>query len=334
MVKLEQELKHAEKNKTSKMRIFFALLSVFSVAAGIIIGSIYWMLSELPQIKALEAYKPIESSRVYSSEGELLAELYLERRTFIPHYRIPEHVKKAFVSIEDIRFYKHHGVDVTGIMRALYQDVKAGSIVQGGSTITQQLAKMLFLKPDRSIKRKVREAVISIQIEKRYTKDEILGLYLNQAYFGTRAYGIEAASQTYFGKSTDELNIGEAALLASLPKAPSLYSPFKNPDKAKERRRKVLKEMLRNKFITEAQFKEADSVLLPVTPNFRKYNAPYFIEVIRQELENKYGDELYTSGYRIYTTLSAGMQKAAEEAVKKGLSSIGKRAGSGVEPAL
>ncbi|MEK7865001.1 MAG: transglycosylase domain-containing protein, partial [Nitrospirota bacterium] len=167
MVKLEQELKHAEKNRISKMRIFFVLLSVFSVAAGIIIGSIYWMLSELPQIKALEAYKPIESSRVYSSEGELLAELYLERRTFIPHYRIPEHVKKAFVSIEDIRFYKHHGVDVIGIMRALYHDVKAGSIVQGGSTITQQLAKMLFLKPDRSIKRKVREAVISIQIEKR-----------------------------------------------------------------------------------------------------------------------------------------------------------------------
>ena len=118
MVKLEQELKHAEKNRISKMRIFFVLLSVFSVAAGIIIGSIYWMLSELPQIKALEAYKPIESSHVYSSEGELLAELYLERRTLIPHYRIPEHVKKAFVSIEDIRFYKHHGVDVIGIIRA------------------------------------------------------------------------------------------------------------------------------------------------------------------------------------------------------------------------
>ncbi|MBI1810982.1 MAG: transglycosylase domain-containing protein, partial [Nitrospirae bacterium] len=334
MVKLEQELKHAEKNRISKMRIFFALLSVFSAAAGIIIGSIYWMLSELPQIKALEAYKPIESSHVYSSEGELLAELYLERRTFIPHYKIPEHVKKAFVSIEDIRFYKHHGVDVTGIMRALYYDVKAGSIVQGGSTITQQLAKMLFLKPDRSIKRKIREAVISIQIEKRYTKDEILGLYLNQAYFGTRAYGIEAASQTYFGKSTGELNIAEAALLASLPKAPSLYSPFKKPDKAKERRRKVLKEMLKNKFITEAQFKEADEFPLPVTPNFRKYNAPYFIEAIRQELENKYGDELYISGYRIYTTLSAGLQKAAEDAVKKGLSSIGKRAGPGVEAAL
>ena len=334
MVKLEQELKHAEKNRISKMRIFFVLLSVFSVAAGIIIGSIYWMLSELPQIKALEAYKPIESSRVYSSEGELLAELYLERRTFIPHYRIPEHVKKAFVSIEDIRFYKHHGVDVIGIMRALYHDVKAGSIVQGGSTITQQLAKMLFLKPDRSIKRKIREAVISIQIEKRYTKDEILGLYLNQAYFGTRAYGIEAASQTYFGKSTDELNIAEAALLASLPKAPSLYSPFKNPEKAGERRRKVLKEMLKNKFITEAQFKDADRFPLPVAPNFRKYNAPYFIEAVRQELENKYGDELYTSGYRIYTTLSAGMQKAAEEAVKKGLASIGKRARAGVEAAL
>ncbi|HBR22682.1 MAG TPA: penicillin-binding protein [Nitrospiraceae bacterium] len=316
------------------MRIFFALLSVFCVAAGIIIGFIYWMLSELPQIKALEEYKPIESSRVYSSEGELLAELYLERRTLIPHYRIPEHVKKAFVAIEDIRFYKHHGVDAVGIARALYYDIKAGSIVQGGSTITQQLAKMLFLKPDRSIKRKIREAVISIQIEKRYTKDEILGLYLNQAYFGTRAYGIEAASQTYFGKSTDELNIAEAALLASLPKAPSQYSPFKHPQKAKERRRLVLKEMLKNKFITETQVKEADSIPLPATPNFRKYSAPYFIEAIRQELENKYGDELYTSGYRIYTTLSAGMQKAAEDAVKKGLSSIGKRAGTGVEAAL
>jgi penicillin-binding protein 1A len=334
MVKLERELNHAEKKKISKMRIFFALLSIFSVAAGIIIGSIYWMASGLPQIKALEAYKPIESSHVYSSEGELLAELYLERRTFIPHYRIPEHVKKAFVSIEDIRFYRHHGVDIAGIIRALYYDIKAGSVVQGGSTITQQLAKMLFLKPDRSIKRKVREAVISIQIEKRYTKDEILGLYLNQAYFGTRAYGIEAASQTYFKKSTNELNIAEAALLASLPKAPSLYSPFKNPDKAKERRRKVLKEMLRNNFITEAQFNEADRFPLPVTPSFRKYNAPYFVEAIRQELENKYGDELYTSGYRIYSTLSSGMQNAAEDAVKKGLSSIEKRAGTGVEAAL
>ncbi|MDI6745138.1 MAG: penicillin-binding protein 1A [Thermodesulfovibrionales bacterium] len=334
MAKLEDELKHAGKNKASRMRIFLVLLSVFSAIAGIVIGSIYWVMSELPQVKALEAYKPIESSHVYSSEGELLAELYLERRTLIPHYRIPEHIKKAFVSIEDIRFYRHHGVDVIGIMRALYHDVKAGSIVQGGSTITQQLAKMLFLKPDRSIKRKIKEAVISMQIEKRYTKDEILGLYLNQAYFGTRAYGIEAASQTYFKKSTDELNIAEAALLASLPKAPSLYSPFKNPERAKERRKKVLKEMLKNKFITEAQFKDADRFPLPVTPGLGKYNVPYFIEAIRQELENKYGDELYTSGYRIYSTLSSGMQKAAEDAVKRGLFSIGKRAGTGVEAAL
>jgi len=334
MSALENELRDAEKGRTSKMRLAFMLLFIFSAAAGIVVGSLYWMLSDLPQIKELEAYKPIESSNIYSAEGELLAELYIERRTFIPHYRIPEHVKKAFVSIEDIRFYKHSGVDVVGIMRALYQDVKAGSIVQGGSTITQQLAKMLFLKPDRTIKRKIREAIISIQIEKRYTKDEILGLYLNQSYFGTRAYGIEAASQTYFGKTTGELNIAEAALLASLPKAPSMYSPFKHPDKAKERRGKVLKEMMKHKFITEAQFKEADKFPLPAAPNLRKYNAPYFIEALRQELENKYGGELYTSGYRIYTTLSAGLQKAAEEAVKKGLSSIEKRAGAGVEAAL
>jgi len=334
MARLEEELKHAEKNKAPKMRVFLFLLFLFSAAAGIVIGAIYWALSELPQVKALETYKPIESSCVYSSEGELLAELYLERRTFIPHYRIPEHVKKAFISIEDIRFYKHPGVDFVGIVRALYYDLKAGSLVQGGSTITQQLAKMLFLKPDRSIKRKIREAVISIQIEKRYTKDEILGLYLNQAYFGTRAYGLEAASQTYFRKAASELNIAEAALLASLPKAPSLYSPFKNPEKAMERRRKVLREMLKNKFITEAQFNEADGFPLPLTPNFRKYNAPYFVEAMRQELENKYGNELYTEGYKIYTTLNLDMQNAAEEAVRKGLSSVEKRAGAGIEAAL
>jgi len=334
MTTLEHELKKAQKNRKSRIRPILILFTLFPAITGIVIGAVYWMLSDLPGIKALEVYKPIESSQVYSSEGELIAELYLERRTFIPHQKIPEHVKKAFVAIEDIRFYKHHGVDAVGIMRALYYDIKAGSIVQGGSTITQQLAKMLFLKPDRSIKRKIREAVLSMQIEKHYTKDEILGLYLNQAYFGTRAYGIEAASQTYFGKSTGELNIAEAALLASLPKAPSLYSPFKNPERARERRKKVLREMLSQKFITEAQFNEAEGTPLPVTPNFRKYNAPYFVESIRQELEAKYGNELYTSGFKIYTTLNMDMQNAAEEAVKKGIFSVEKRAGAGIEGAL
>jgi penicillin-binding protein 1A len=332
MTRLEQDLKKAERRSISK-KVITGLI-IFSALTGILGGFVYWATSDLPNIKLLEEYTPIESSRVYSSDGKIIAELYLERRTFIPHYQIPDCVKKAFVSVEDIRFYTHPGVDFIGISRAMWHDIKAGGIVEGGSTITQQLARMLFLKPDKSIKRKIKEAILSIQIEKSYTKDEILGMYLNQAYFGTRAYGIEAAAQTYFGKSARDLNIAEAALLASLPKAPSMYSPFKYPVKARERRAMVLKQMLNHKFITKAQYEEAEKVPLPVTPHFRKYDAPYFIETLRQGLEAKYGNELYTSGYKIYSTLDSKMQQIAEESVKRGISSIEKRVKSGVEAAL
>jgi penicillin-binding protein 1A len=331
MMKLEND-KEGKMNLYSKKIIILILF--LSAVVGIFGGFIYWVTSDLPNIKLLEEYTPIESSRVYSSDGKLIAELYVERRTFIPPYQIPEHVKKAFISIEDVRFYHHPGVDFIGILRALWNDIKAGSIVEGGSTITQQLARMLFLKPERSLKRKLKEAVLSIRIEKRYTKDEILGLYLNQSYFGTRAYGIEAASQTYFGKSVQNLSIGEAALLASLPKAPSLYSPFKNPDKAKERREVVLKKMLNNGFITEAEFEKAMNEPLPETPHMRKYEAPYFIEYMRQKLEKKYGSEIYTSGYKIYSTLDYRMQKIAEDAIEKGIKTIEQRVKPGIQASL
>jgi penicillin-binding protein 1A len=332
MTRLEQDLEKAEKSSMIK-KITIGLI-IFSALIGIMGGFLYWVISDLPNIKLLEEYTPLESSRIYSSDGKIIAELYLERRTFVPHYQIPDHVKKAFISVEDIRFYNHPGVDLIGILRALWHDIEAGGIVEGGSTITQQLARMLFLKPDRSIKRKIKEAALSIQIEKHYTKDEILGMYLNQAYFGTRAYGIEAAAQTYFDKSARDLNIAEAALLASLPKAPSVYSPFKDTRKARERRTMVLKQMLNHKFITKAQYEEAEKISLPSTPHFRKYDTPYFIETLRQSLEAKYGNELYTSGYKIYSTLDFRMQQIAEESVKRGISSIEKRVKSGVEAAL
>ncbi|MBI5187838.1 MAG: penicillin-binding protein 1A [Nitrospirae bacterium] len=332
MSRLEQELERAE--KSSKIKKVIIALGVLSILIGILGGFVYWTLSDLPRIKSLEEYSPLESSKIYSTDGKMLAELYLERRTFIPHYQIPDHVKRAFISIEDIRFYSHPGVDLIGILRALWHDIKAGGIVEGGSTITQQLAKMLFLKPDRSLQRKLKEAVLSIQIEKRYTKDEILGIYLNQAYFGTRAYGIEAASQTYFGKSVKELTVGEAALLASLTKAPSLFSPFRNPDKARERRSVILKQMLNHKFITMAQYNEAEKEPLPITPHFRKYDAPYFIEFLRQRLEQRYGSEIYTSGYRIYSTLDSRMQQVAEEAVKKGVETIERRVNHEIQASL
>jgi penicillin-binding protein 1A len=332
MSRLEQELEKAEKKSLFKKIIIGLIL--FSTFMGILGGFVYWTISDLPKIKSLEEYTPIESSRVYSSDGKIIAELYIERRTFIPHYQIPDYVKNAFISVEDIRFYNHPGVDLIGISRALWHDIKAGGIVEGGSTITQQLARMLFLKPDRSIKRKIKEAALSIQIEKHYTKNEILGIYLNQAYFGTRAYGIEAAAQTYFGKSARSLTIAEAALLASLPKAPSLYSPFKNPGKSKERMTMVLKHMLNHKFITTAQYEEAEKTPLPITPHFRKYDAPYFIETLRQNLESRYGSELYTSGYKIYSTIDSTMQQIAEESVKRGISSIEKGVRPGIEAAL
>src|SRR5512139_1520051 len=282
----------------SKKFIFIFVL--VGALFGTIGGFVYWALSDLPRVNAIEEYVPAESSRVYSSDGKILAEFYYERRTFVPHYGIPDHVKKAFVAIEDVRFYSHPGVDFIGILRALVQDIRAGGMVQGGSTITQQLAKMLFLKPEKSIMRKIKEAVLSLQIERRYTKDEILGIYLNQAYFGTRAFGIEAASQAYFGKPVTELSAGEGALLATLPKAPSQYSPFRNPEKSRERRTSVLNIMLRHKFITRGQYESALREPLPSSPHYRKYEAPYFVEILRQQLEHKYGAEIYTSGYKVH----------------------------------
>ena len=298
---------------------FTVLISIFAVIAGTVAGFIYWSTFSLPALKALEEYEPAESSFVYSADGGLVAEFYIERRNFIHHYEIPEHVKAAFVAIEDVRFYKHPGIDLKGIIRAFFHDIRTMSASQGGSTITQQLAKMLFLKPERSLKRKIKEAILSIQIERQYTKNEIIGLYLNQAYFGTRSYGIEAASQTHFGKSVKDLTTGEAALLASLPKAPSLYSPFKYPEKAKDRRDTVLGLMFNNKFITHSEYNNALKEPLPARQFFRKYDAPYFTEMLRQSLEAGYGNDLYTSGLRIYTTLDLDMQKYADEAFSDGI---------------
>lgn len=271
---------------------------------------------------------------MYSSDGKVLAELYMERRTFIPFYEMPERVKNAFIAIEDARFYSHPGIDLVGIVRALFHDIRTASMTQGGSTITQQLAKMLFLKPERSLMRKLREVALSVQIEKRYTKEEILGIYLNQAYFGSRAYGIEAASRTYFDKSVNDLTIAESALLASLPKGPTIYSPFRNPAKAKERRGAVLSRMLAHGFITRRQYEEAEKEPLPLVAHSRKYEAPYFIEMLRHELEARYNNELYTAGYRIHSTIDYSMQKTAEEAITNGIREIEKRDGKGVQAAF
>ncbi len=302
-----------------------SLKIVLLLIIGLLGGYIYWCVSTLPAIGNLDEYSPYESSKIFSYDNVLLTEFYVERRTFIPHEKIPKHVINAFIAVEDTRYYKHHGIDLIRTIGALFRNIKEGAFVQGGSTITQQLAKMLFLKPEKTITRKIKEIVLSLRIENKYTKDEIMGLYLNQAYFGARAYGIEAASQTYFGKSTDNISTAETALLAALPKAPSKYSPFRNHEESLIRRNYALRRMLVAGFINEREYDEALSDPIPTKYHGRKHKAPYFVDYCRTVLEKKYGDRLYTSGLKIYTTLDYKEQLRAERAVHKGIEKLKKR---------
>jgi penicillin-binding protein 1A len=307
---------------------------VATLLIGLIGGYLFWCIRTLPAVETLEDYFPYEASQVYSRDNVLLTEFYRERRTFLPPSQIPKHVKEAILAVEDTRFYKHHGFDLLRILRAFVVNIKAGEYVQGGSTITQQLAKMLLLSPEKTITRKVQELVLSWQIEDRYSKDEILGLYLNQAYFGSRAYGIEAAAQAYFGSSARNLSIAQAALLAALPKAPSNYSPFKDPHKALMRRDFALNRMVAENYISEHTYRQAIKEPLPTQFHGHKFKAPYFIEHCRPVLEKTYDERIYTSGLKIYTTLDHRLQQLAEDAVAKGLDRLAQKDLKGIQAAL
>ena len=316
-------------------RFFFkALLIVITLIAGLCGGYIYWCVATLPNISILKDYSPYEASKLYTQDNKLLTEFYVERRTFVPYDTIPVHVMEAFIAVEDARYYRHHGIDLLRIMSALWTNIQRGAIVQGGSTITQQLAKMLFLKPEKTITRKIKEVALSLKIENSFTKKEIIALYLNHAYFGERAYGIEAASQVYFGKPVRDLAIAEAALLAALPKAPSTYSPFGDQKRALERRNYALKRMLKAGFISEGTYDEATRKPLPEKVHRRSFNAPYFVDYCRTALEGRYGDRLYISGLTIYSTLDYGMQQIAERAVQRGMERLKKRKVTDVQAAL
>jgi len=193
----------------------------------------------LPSVTELETIQPTQGSKLYDENDELITEFQIERRIFVPLAKIPQTLRDAVVAVEDWRFYSHFGVDPMGVARAIYQNFRHGRIVEGGSTITQQLAKVLFLTPDKSLDRKLKEVLLALQLERRYSKDQILEMYLNQVYFGHGAYGVEAAAHTYFGKPVTELSIREAALLAGLPRAPTIYSPFNHPEAARRRRTSV-----------------------------------------------------------------------------------------------
>jgi len=281
----------------------------------------------LPPVSALETFQPIQGTKIYDDNDELLTEFHVERRIFVPLTRIPQSLKDAILAIEDHRFYSHWGIDPVGIARAVYQNYRRGRIVEGGSTITQQLTKVLFLTPDKSLERKLKEAILALELERRYSKTRILEMYLNQVYFGHGAYGVEAAARTYFGKSVSELTLQESALLASLPRAPSTYSPFEHPDAARRRREVVLRRMVEFGVLRDVEgtrLAKTDLGLIP--PERRRTTGQYFLEYVQQALEAKYGaDMVFKGGLRVYTTLNPTMQLAAEQALRDGLRALESR---------
>lgn len=308
----------------NKKNIGILLLLLFGIIFGSMAGFFIALTKDLPQIRNLESFKPSSITRIYSADEVLLAEFFLEKRDPVPIKMIPDNLKKALIVTEDRSFYQHSGIDLKGILRAIFRDIKAGKFVEGASTITQQLSKTLFLKPRKTLLRKAKEAFLSFQIERRYTKDEILELYLNQVYFGSGAYGVESAARIYFGKPVSDLNLSECALLAGLPKSPSRYSPLIDKDLALKRRNIVLKQMKDTKAITEAAFKRAkEAPLILAKQDKTRVKAPYFIDYIKFFLENTIGSSrLYKGGLTVVTTLDFKLQKAAEFAAEKGLSAL------------
>lgn len=297
-------------------------LVFFIAVAGV---TAYFILNlDLPGIATLKDYHPNIASRVYDDNNELIDEFFTEDRKIVKLNEIPGIVPAAFIAAEDSRFYQHQGFDVQSIFRAVFKNFEAGHIVQGGSTITQQVAKMMYLSPEKKYMRKIKEALLAFKIDNYLTKEEILNLYLNQIYLGHGTYGIESAALGYFGKSARALTLPQAALLAGLPKAPNSYSPFLHYDKAKQRQIYVLTRMMEDGYISQAEMQRAIDAPLKLRPMRPKDKvAAYFVEHVRRYVQERYGaDVLYKEGLSIYTTLNLAAQKEARDAIEKGLAEL------------
>ncbi|MFZ1000243.1 MAG: PBP1A family penicillin-binding protein [Candidatus Sulfotelmatobacter sp.] len=301
--------------------VLFSLLVLVSALVGATTGLLLVYTTDLPQVEALEAYRPSSITELYDDHGRVIGSFALQRRVVAGYDDFAPVLRDALVSIEDKDFYRHSGINFWRIVGAAYRDIESGGKVQGASTLTMQLARNLFLSPDRSFHRKVQEAMLAIQIERRFTKPQIFALYANQIFLGHGVYGFEAASEFYFSKPARKLTRTEASLLAGLPKSPVYYSPINHPERAMKRRNLVINAMLEDGKITAAQAEDARSAPLGLhlahDPNSL---APYFVEEIRRYLENKYGaDQVHEGGLKVYTTLDVDLQKAANQAVLEGL---------------
>jgi len=286
-------------------------------------------VQDLPTLDALEQYSPSLVTTLYSDEDEPFAAFFEQRRILVSLNKIPPYLIEALLATEDTRFYSHRGIDPRGIARALLTNLRTLRRAEGGSTITQQLAKVLFLTPEKSLARKMKEILLAFQIEREYPKDKILEMYFNQIYFGHGAYGVEAAAQTYFGKSVDDLNLAEAAMLAGLPRAPNTYSPIVDKERARRRRGVVLQRMVEEGFITTEQAEAAAAIPFDERAFAAvRSQAPYFVEYARQYLEERYGSyALYHGGLKVYTTLNVRLQHAAEQSLTQGLREIDQQKG-------
>ena len=314
-----------------RKHMFVGLLLLTMVAGSMFGGTVAYQSSlteEAEQVRALADFRPSAVTRVYASDGRtVIGQFAMERRIPITFAEIPDDMKNAIMAIEDSRFYDHIGVDPVGIARATVKNLAAGRTVEGGSTLTQQLTKILFLSPERTVKRKVREALIALQIERLYSKEQIMELYCNQIFLGGGAYGVEAGSQYYFSHSIREATLEECAMLAALPKAPSQYSPVLNPKEAVERRNLVLRNMWEEGYITEARYRESSDkpIKLNITTNSNTLNPNtsefgYAVEEIRQVMEQEFGTRTtQTEGLQIYSTIDAEAQREATRAIRRGL---------------
>lgn len=316
-------------------RIFKILLFTFVVIflLSFSFASLYiaLVLKDAPSIDKWMELRPNETTIIYSYDNKILGRLYKENRIIVPLHKISPHLQKAVIVSEDENFYNHSGISIRGIVRAIWKDFLViknlnRGVIQGGSTITQQVAKLLFLSPERTLKRKIQEIYIALKLEKYYTKQEILEMYLNLIYWGNGAYGAEAAAQTYFGKSAKNLNLEESALLAGIIPAPELYNPYKNPERAKIVRNIVLEKLYEKGYISEKEFKKAYNSSIKVIP--RKNSeilAPYFFDYVVKELIQRFGkDTVYQGGLKVYTTIDLNLQRIAEDSLKKIIQAYGK----------
>ena len=300
----------------------FSFIVFFLPAAlGVSLGYSLVNYLEIPDVKDLSTYRPRSATRLYADDNALFAELFVEKRIPIPLKEMPDRLREAFIAVEDVRFYHHAGFDLRGIGRAFYRNLIRKGLSEGASTITQQLARNLFLAPTKSVKRKIEEIILAINIERNYSKDEILTMYLNLIYLGEGSYGVEAASYTYFDKKARDLSLAEAATLAGLTKSPSRSSPFKNQAKTLERRDLVLRKMLEAGFITPGQYRTAKETPLVLAPfRIHEKKTGFFIEQTKQDLEEYLPrqEEIFTEGLSVRTTINLKMTEYAYEAIEKG----------------